>query len=368
LYGKDVLNWAGAQARWAFPRLGGIPVLNGRVDKQSQSTIRRVLVEGRFPLSFAPEAQVTYHQFTSFDLAAGAATLPAWTHRDATRGASDRPQRVDVLPLAIGYSYGRSAHSVLRDVSRRLCAALGARPDASRLGSPASAVQLLRELTGQFVRQAERELGLESDARRDGDDGDHSDHGPRLQERIDRLCAQALRTAERAAGARPEGTILERVFRVRAWLIMSRYREDVDLEELPPVSRALADRRARLAAAVRPYERLADILEYVSVDYLDAALKADGEGDFPVVAADRLIEYALNLLDAACRVRGGDVGTRYTPGGRIATVVPGSLIDASAVFEGADTPKSGVRVLSARIHDEFISLVDRLEHECWPDG
>ena len=92
LYGKDVLNWAGAGARWLFPRIGGIPVVNTRVDRASQGTMRRLLVEGDFPLCFAPEGQVTYHMFRTSDPAPGTATLAGWTLKDlkARGGSSSR--------------------------------------------------------------------------------------------------------------------------------------------------------------------------------------------------------------------------------------------------------------------------------------
>ncbi len=63
LYGKDVLNWSGSVARWGTPKIGGIPVINSRMYRPSFEAIRGAIREGRFPVAFAPETQVTYRMF-----------------------------------------------------------------------------------------------------------------------------------------------------------------------------------------------------------------------------------------------------------------------------------------------------------------
>ena len=215
LYGKDALNWAGAMARWSFPRMGGIPVVNGRIDRQSQTTLRRTLTTGEFPLAFAPEGQVTYHQFRTFEMTAGAGTLAHWTYRDL-RAAEDLTTRVEILPVAIGYSSRERDASVLREIVRRIEIAVGR--EATRGAAPKSGeadipdTAKLLELTRAVVSQIEREFPF---ARQTGAGKDDEP----LQNRIDGLCDAALRCGERAVGLSGEGSTLERVFRLRNWRI-----------------------------------------------------------------------------------------------------------------------------------------------------
>ncbi|MFW5689963.1 MAG: hypothetical protein ACOC1U_10355 [Spirochaetota bacterium] len=363
LYGKDVLNWAGMLARWAFPRMGGIPVTNGRIDRESQEAIRQVVSRGAFPLAFAPEGQVTYHQFEAFPSVAGAATLPAWAHEYLTRIAPERdgtrppdesssPRvRVEVLPLAIGYTYGRKARAVLARAVAILRASLGDPVTPGLPGDPRACARLLLELTERIVGVLESEVPLAAEGVIDQPEYD-------LSRRVELLCERALEAGERAAGLAGEGSVLSRVFALRYWIMTSKHREDVDLGRVSPLGRAVAGNRATLASGVRAFERLADILEYLHPAYIH-------ERHFAEEIAldrqmDRLVEYALNLCDVVNRAGGGDVSTRFEPGGRVARIIVDSPLDASEVLFSAPSRRAGIAVLRERVDERFRALVERL--------
>ena len=366
LFGRDVLNWAGPPARLAFPRLGGIPVTNERIYRQSQETVREIVRNGAFPLAFAPEGQVTYHQFTSFPPVAGASTLPAWAWE-----AWGEKRAVDVLPVSIGYTYGARSESVLRDTAQRIAAELtasgeraadssgepSADPPPEPPGAGAGPVEwagYLRDLTRLIVDQLERDYPFITD--REGPGAAVFMDDTTLQARIDRLTDTALRTGERATGLPSDGTVLSRVFRLRYWIMSSWHRDDVDLESLSPAERALADNRAAVATAVRPYERLADIMEYLHPAYLDAVAV-----QVAARAWDRLVEYALNLCDVLNRLGGGSVDTRYSPGGRIARLVVGAPLDAAAAFREAGSRRAGMRLLNEEVAVRLRTVTGELE-------
>ncbi|MFW5849716.1 MAG: hypothetical protein ACOCXN_08100 [Spirochaetota bacterium] len=372
LYGKPVLNWAGALARWAFPRMGGIPVVNGRVERESQLAIREALARGRFPLAFAPEGQITYHQFETYDLAPGLATLASW----ARDGADDETRDVTVLPVSLGYSYGRRAPRVLNAALAMLRGAVGVSGECDAVTARDSVDRIvahLLDLTEVVVGQLERDYpflrgaadlagrarGASSDART-GVPGAGS-----LQRRIDALCERAVRVGEDAVGLPSDGAILDRIFRVRNWIMSGRYREDVDPESLAPLRRDIADRRAALAVAIRPYERLADILEYVHTGYIFGLAPDSDPPRARSAALDRLVEYALNLLDVVNRAGGGDVNTRFQPGGRVARILVGEPIDAGAVLAGSESGREGRRELNRRVRAELERLTRELEERCW---
>jgi hypothetical protein len=350
LYGADVLNWAGLLARWSFPRMGGIPVENGLVNRQSQSTIREVLLHGIHPLAFAPEAQVTYHQFRTFGLAAGPATLARWTHQDLrSRGTSG--VRVEILPLAIAYDYGARTPPVLQDVVRRVMSGLAITDPGMLSRTQTPDTSLLLELTECTLDQLEAEFPLTPVNAPPSANGKQA---AALARRLAGVCESAIGAGERIAGLSPSGTPLQRVFRLRHWIRSSEHRSDVDPEKLPPLRRSVADTRSGLARAALPLERLADLMVYLNPDYIIPPHDT---------SAHRLLEYALNLLDLQNRAAGGSIDSRYTPGGRTARITAGEPIDASAILDSAAGGRESARLVTAAVADSFDSMVQQLERK-----
>ena len=378
LYGKDVLNWAGTLARWAFPRLGGIPVVNGRIDRTSLSTIRRLAVSGWFPLALAPEAQVTYHAYHVADLAAGASSVAAWTH-EALRASG---QRVTLLPVAIGYDYGRDESRTLVRVTRRITRTVAEHVRAGRYAADHSPADrrdagghdqsghnqadhggtgvaaasheprvMLLTLTATVLGLLEREYLTQAQApdppavepREQTDPVD-------LRRRIDRLCRAILSRGESVFAYASDESTLQRVFRLRYRIMESLYREDVDPERLSPVSRALADHRAELAAGAQRHEQIVDLLEYLQPGYIPSGC-----------STKRLTEYALNLLDLTNRIRGGNIDTRYAPSGKRAHLLFGEPIDASGCLDAAASARDSTGSLTGRTQAAFEALAHDLE-------
>jgi hypothetical protein len=338
LYGKDVLNWGGVGARWAFPRLGGIPVTNTRADKASHLAMRRALMESPFPLALAPEGQVTYHMFRSYSFSPGAAQLAIWAQAELSRAHSDRS--VEILPLAIGYEHGSRQEEILRRLLVRLEKSVGL-PDAPiERRDPQTTLSIITEV---LIGQLERRLGFGATP------ADHA--GSRsLQSRIDGLVDQVLRIGETSAGLPHAGTIIDRVYRLRYWIQESLYPERVDLSLLPGPERELVDRRAAMATAIKPYERLADLMEYLEVDYCtDSSI--------------RLTECALNLLDLVGRISGGDISERFAPGGATAHVILEEPIRVADVVKRSGGRRIAAASINELIRQHFNTAISRLERE-----
>jgi len=108
LYGKDVLNWAGPAAVWAFPRLGHIPIQNLRANKEGMNLLRKELKEGQFPIILAPEGQVTYHEHRCSPIASGFSSLAQW--------GLESGKKVILFPVSIGYKYGQNHSELTKQV------------------------------------------------------------------------------------------------------------------------------------------------------------------------------------------------------------------------------------------------------------
>jgi hypothetical protein len=321
-----------------FPSIGGIPVVNGRMEKESHSVIRNILANGRFPLAFAPEGQVTYHTYRTFPFAAGTSKLAAWTHADL-RG-ENRNESVLVLPMAICYRYAKDLERFIADRIAVLDGYTGLQTAA--IDEPRVALFKATEALLDALEQAYATAYPQI-----------VDFTPQisLDKRITRLCDLILKFHEAILGYKPKGEILDRVFRVRYWVMDSLHRNDVDLDTLSPVERSLADHRAFIAKAAREHGQIVDLLEYVQPDYIH-------EG----CSATRLAEYAMNLLDLCNRINGGDVDSRFFLKGMNAKVLFGEPLNASAFFEDAHgfrRPKLGS--LNRKIRSTFERLVRQLE-------
>ena len=341
LYGKDVLNWAGALPRWVFPGIGGIPVVNGRVEKESNSSIRRILLDGDFPLAFAPEGQVTYHSFRVSEMSQGTSKLAAWTHTDLRR--SGRGTNVVVLPVAIGYRYAADLPRLLEEI----LAMLGGETGIEVGDDPRSALLAITEYLINTLEHA-YELSyphiVDFPAEHD------------TQQRIHRLCDRILRCLESAIGFSSEGSVLDRVFRTRYWIMDALHREDIDPADLTPAARSMADHRAKIAAQLDTHQQIVDVLEYVDLAYIPAGC-----------GTTRLVEYGLNLLDICNRMRGGNIDSRFMPRSIEPHVLFGDSIGASELFDSAGSARRVVARLEHTIRASFEELTGRLERLVEPE-
>ncbi|NBB91236.1 MAG: hypothetical protein GVY23_08540 [Spirochaetes bacterium] len=130
-------------------------------------------------------------------------------------------------------------------------------------------------------------------------------------------------------GLSDDGSLLDRVFRLRdaGWRRM--FRED--LEALSPLERSLADAAAEEAKIAARHMELVDVLEYLDPAYISP------EGSF-----ERLVEYAVNLHDVVNRFFGGTIAGRMCIKGRKAVVRagrPGSVEEFAV--EGPESRASG---------------------------
>ncbi len=279
LYGRDVLNWAGAITKCIFPRLGFIAVQNRATNRDGIQYLRDEAKGGRFPLALAPEGQVTYHAHRCAPIEAGVANLALW--------AAEGGQDVTILAVAIAYRYADDTLAFVEKLLTRWQAESGITLKAGLVGE-------------QLIQACEETLTLTAawwDLPLPG--------SGTFTERRDELCARLLDMGEDLALlSRGEGTILDRLFRLRF------KGEDTLFCEEEPSHNALAEsRREVLKERAHLYLRInqtVDVLEYLDTGYI-------GEQATPA----RMAETALTLLDVLNRLNGGTIDSRYSPKGKV---------------------------------------------------
>ncbi len=120
---------------------------------------------------------------------------------------------------------------------------------------------------------------------------------------MDALVEAALGEAERFFRVTPRGDWVQRVLAVRHAGLTWIHREDIaSLDALAPLDRALAERVAAEAWLRLRHMELADVLEYVRLDYLS-----------PDSGIDRYVECVTTLWDVVNRLEGGNISGRGTP-------------------------------------------------------
>ena len=349
LYGRDVPEWAGRWLAWFFPRLGAMSVFPGQLDTQSVNAIRRCLTEAPHPLAIAPEGQVTYHNEKVAALEPGTAQLAFWCAEDLRR--QGRTEQVFVLPVCFSYHYresdGKGLARLLAAIEREC--GLPTLPSAPDAKPYARVKRIVHYLLDRAEDHYARFHGIAFRQRSD-------DSPEALQRRVDALVEAALGEAERFFRIAPRGDWVQRVLAVRHAGLTWIHREDIaSVRDLPPLDRALAERVAAEAWLRLRHLELADVLEYVRIDYLS-----------PDSSVDRYVESVTTLWDVVNRLEGGNISGRGTPFGRSARI---DIAEPLPVARFLETYRGNRRRGVAEMTAEILGVFRRMaEHGTGPEA
>jgi hypothetical protein len=282
LFGDMVLDWAGAGARWLFPRIGTLPVSNQKLVRTQVEAIRSVMRRGEHPLCLAPEGQVNYYNERSGAVTHGLTHFIKWS-------LAERPM-VRLLPISIEYRYPDPAGLEKRavdTVSELLGGSIPVAAEGEATGLSAAVSSLLRWL-GDY-------LNIPGARESDGNSG-------LLNAIRGRLLDDACESYGIDSGRRP----LEKLFLYRnevfAALRLSPW-------GVPAMARNI--RRGWDAP-----ETMSDLMiHYQRQQILDVLSNFDPDYHRGTADENRRAEQALYLMDIVNRIRGGDVNSRFFPPG-----------------------------------------------------
>ncbi len=250
LYDRGVLLWTGDGGRWLIPRVGGTPILRGKLDRPGLKAARTLLATGQFPIAIAPEGGVNWQADHLSALEPGLAQIAFW-------GLEDCPdQALAILPVGLTYRYVQAPWLAIAKQLQRLAQALGL--DASPLPTTAEALYprlmaigeaLLTEMS-EFYRGF-YQLPVPTEGG--------------LSDRLPQILDLALQVAEHSLHLKTQGDLTERRHRLEqaAWQWIYR-----DLENPTPVQKALADRLADEASLHLWHVKIVENLIAVSGHYV----------------------------------------------------------------------------------------------------
>lgn len=288
VYGYEVLRWGGFVARLVMPRLGAMSVHHTKMDAAGMARIYQAIIEGPYPLAIAPEGRVTYTSEDIPRLEQGAIRIGFHAADRIARGEKDCP--VEVLPVSIHYRYGSWGKITLEQVLKKIERYTGF-TRRGRKNPKLSFTERLERCRDHILEANEKRYHIPPER-------DLS-----FAERIDRLTASGLASAERILGVKSredEGDQISRFYYLRqiCWdRIFLPGGED--LKEMSRVERSVADLRAGEAWYAGRHLELVDFC-----CYFRAPLPRD---DTPL---DLKIEYVQNLWDFANRTMGGAYANR----------------------------------------------------------
>jgi 1-acyl-sn-glycerol-3-phosphate acyltransferase len=357
IYDRGVPLWAGKIASWLYPRLGGIPIHRGRVDRRALKTARELLVNGRMPLAIAPEGATNGMSELVSPLESGAAQIGFWALEDLDRAGGN--EDVLIIPIGIQYYYLDEPWDRLELLISELERECGLRVDrhdtlvaiGQKDGRP-----LRKLLYDRFYRLSQHLLYQMENFYAQFYHYQLPARPPLAQaisrteisQRLQLILDFSLQVSERYFNLEPKGTKTDRCRQIEQagwdWI----YREELNgSDTMSPVSRKLADRIATEADLRMWHMRIVESFVAVTGSYVK---------DRPTI--DRFAEITLLLWDLVAQIKGGKPAKRPIIGNRRAHLTIGNAIPLSDYW---DRYKSGRREAKQAISDLTQELQTAME-------
>ncbi|GAB4538551.1 MAG: glycerol acyltransferase [Pleurocapsa sp.] len=321
MYDRGMPLWAGAWLGWLFSRIGGVPVHRGKaLDLVAIKKVREFLINGRFPLTVAPEGATNGHSEVVSPLEPGVAQLGFWCVEDLVK--AKRTEQVIILPIGIQYFYLNPQWSKIDWLLSQLEADCGL-PQPSMTATDSNKESfyyqrlykigevLLSEMEKFYHRFYHRPIAKLSD--------DVSHPEEILTIRLQSLLDEALKVGEEYFGLKSQGNVVERCRRLEevGWNYI--YREDISPQNnLSPLKRGLADWTATEADLRMKHMRLVESFVAVTGTYVK---------EKPTF--ERFAETALIFFDVLARIKGKKMPRRPRLGWRKAQLTVSEPINIS---------------------------------------
>ncbi|MBR8835406.1 MAG: 1-acyl-sn-glycerol-3-phosphate acyltransferase [Stigonema ocellatum SAG 48.90 = DSM 106950] len=300
LYDRGMTLWAGEWLGWMFSWLGGLPIYRGKLDRVSLRTARDLFVNGKLPLSVAPEGATNGHSEIVSPLEPGVGQLSFWCVEDLVR--SHRTEEVLIVPIGIQYSYVNPPWAKLDWLLSKLEADSGLsvqRTGHSHLVNREKVFyeRLLRlgeHVLGQMEEFYDRYYHQKPLVPTPTVTDSSTNPNQVLNTRLQALLNRSLQAAEQYFRLEPQGTVIERCRRIESAGWDDIYRGDLsNLHTLSPLQRGLADWIAEEASVRMLHMRLVESFVAVTGTYVQQK-----------PSFERFAETSLLLFDVITRIKG----------------------------------------------------------------
>ncbi len=110
MYDRGIPLWAGPFMGWLYSRLGGTPILRGKVDRMGLRSARNLFANGVFPIAAAPEGATNGHTEIVSPLEPGISQLGFWCVEDLKKrnGLKRSSSFLSAFSTAISHRPGKN--------------------------------------------------------------------------------------------------------------------------------------------------------------------------------------------------------------------------------------------------------------------
>lgn len=347
MYDRGMTIWAGDWLGWLFARIGGIPVHRGKaLDWQALKQARELLVNGKFPLTVAPEGATNGHSEVVSPLEPGTAQLAFWCVEDLAK--ANRTEQVAVVPINIQYHYINPQWSKLDWLLSKLETDCGLSQTTSEKSEQFYARRLLR--LGEYFL-TEMEHFYRHFYHRSFPDIATNSLNPEatLTARLHNLLDVSLQVGEEYFGIKAKGNTIERCRRLEeaGWNYIY-CQESHRLNNLSPLQRGLADWIAAEASLRMLHMRLVESFVAVTGTYVREK-----------PCFERCAETTLILFDAIARIKGGNP-RRPRLGWRKSTVTIGEPISVTPRAIAYQQSRQGAKQAVAQLTQDLQVALEKM--------
>lgn len=369
IYDRGIPLWAGSGVGWLYSRLGGTPIVRGKIDRAGLRSARNLFANSQFPIAAAPEGATNGHNEIVSPLEPGIAQMGFWCVEDLLK-AGRTEEKVLIVPIGIQYRYVNPPWQPLEKLLTQLENDCGlpplerteianletANPDSEnqnhkfqylrliRLGSHLLAV--MEEFYSRFYHKILPQKisilqSLVSEKTTNNFDNEV------MIARLKALLDVGLQVAEEYFNLKPKGSLIDRCRRLEqaGWDYI--YREDIkDIAALSPLERGLADRLAEEASLRMWHMRLVESFVSVTGRYVAEQL-----------TAERLAETTLLLWDVLARIKGGNPFGRPRLGKQQVQMTVGEPISVSDRWDRYQTSR---RLAVAELTQDLQSALEAM--------
>ena len=358
MYDRGIPLWAGNFMGWLYSKLGGTPILRGKVDRAGLRSARSLLSNGLFPLAAAPEGATNGHTEIVSPIEPGVTQLAFWCVEDLQKAG--RSEEVLILPIGIRYTYLTPPWQELEQLLTDLETDTGlTRPLSTTSSEPFEALlyrrlyrlgeHLLGEMEGYYTRFYHQELATTR-----SDTSPTEPYVPITNEefarRLNLLLNAALKVAEQYFNLPAKGSVIDRCRRLEQATWDCIFREDIkQIEALSPLERGLADRVAEEADLRSWHMRIVESFVAVTGKYVQEK-----------PSAERFAETALLMWDMVARIKGDNPFNRPQLGRQRAVLTIGKPISVSDRWSVYKESRRGAKQSVADLTQELQIALEKM--------
>jgi hypothetical protein len=345
VYDRGIPLWAGEIVNWLFPRLGGIPIFRGKLDRQGLQAIRKQMVDGQFPISMAPEGGTNGQSELVGQLEPGIAQMGFWAAEDLAKAG--RFEEVVILPIGLQYEYAVASWENIDRMLIQIEQDCGISKPA--ITSHEERYQRLYNVGSHLVEYVSAHYQKFYPSHAPETNAENQNLGDRIQSLLDHI----LRVSESHFLIKPKGSITDRCRRLEqaGWDQIFRA-EFKDPNAVSTLDRGFADQLAKEACSSQWHMRIAESIVTITGNYV---------ADLP--STSRYAETLLLIWRALSRVKTETFGKTPYLGDRkliLSIGEPISVSDRFATYQSSRVAaKECVSQTTADLHKVLQGLVER---------